>query len=422
MLIAFVTALALTAPDMSWPEYRRDDDNSGFVAGPSHAERVTLQRRWTFRAASRITSTPTIAGGIVYAGTWNGRVLALDERDGHRLWSASLGAGPYWYYGGPRGVIGSIAVAGGVAYAVSGACDAAAFDARTGRQRWRVKICDTSKNDDTYASPVVADGKVLLGIDVLTDLPTDRGREIALDAQTGRIAWTLFPQRYAGTGSGISATPAIDAARGVAYIGTGNPTPMTNPPPGPDAYADSILAVGVATGDIVWTFGPVNPHDTHDYDFFGSPNRFVVDGRYLVGEANKNGTYYAVDERTGRSVWRTQVMAELIGTPAVGGGTIYVTAYADSDAVGEIAALRASDGKIMWTRQTSGMYESPALWGSVVFATEAGGWLDAFAGGSGATLGRWRVGGPLRGRGPSIADGKLFVAANDSLIAYKLSP
>jgi len=288
MLLALMTSLALTtATQADWPMYRRDYRNSGSVPGPAHAARVSLQRRWRFLADSRVTSTPTIAGGIVYAGTWKGGVVALDERDGHLLWSALLGAGPYWYYGGPRGVIGSIAVADGVAYAVSGACEAGAFDARTGRERWRTKICDTSKNDDTYASPVVVDGKVLLGIDVIVDLPTDRGREIALDARTGRLVWTLYPQLYAGTGAGISATPAVDAARGLAYIGTGNPTPMRDPPPGPDAYADSLLAVDVGSGQIEWTFGPVNPHDTHDFDFFASPNRFVSGGRRLVGEANK---------------------------------------------------------------------------------------------------------------------------------------
>jgi len=423
MLLALMTSLALTtATQADWPMYRRDYRNSGSVPGPAHAARVSLQRRWRFLADSRVTSTPTIAGGIVYAGTWKGGVVALDERDGHLLWRASLGAGPYWYYGGPRGVIGSIAVADGVAYAVSGACEAGAFDARTGRERWRTKICDTSKNDDTYASPVVVDGKVLLGIDVIVDLPTDRGREIALDARTGRLAWTLYPQLYAGTGAGISATPAVDAARGLAYIGTGNPTPMRDPPPGPDAYADSLLAVDVGSGQIEWTFGPVNPHDTHDFDFFASPNRFVGGGRRLVGEANKNGTYYALDERTGREVWRTAVMPEIIGTPAVKGDTVYVTAYADSAAIGGIAALRASDGRVMWMRERSGMYESPTPWGNVVFATEVGGWLDAFAGGTGMLLGRWNVGGPLRGRGPSIADGKLFIAARDSLIAFELSP
>jgi len=426
MLSAIFVAAAIAGNGAApWPSLRRDGSNSGAAPGPAHVTRLQLDPKWTYAADSRITSSPTVAGGLVFVGTWSGDVLALDERTGMLVWRAVLGAGSDWFYGGPRGVIGSVAVSNDVVYAVSGSCVAEALDAATGRTVWRTSVCDVAEHDDIYASPVVVGGKVLIGIDMLGDSPTDRGRELALSASTGKISWTMYPERYDGTGTGISATPAIDAHHNVAYIGTGNPTPATAPPPGPDAYSDSMLAVNVATGEVLWTFGPVNPHDTHDFDFFASPNRFIVgagsDARWAIGEANKNGTYYAVDARTGAELWRRFVMAEPIGTSAVAGDTIFVTAYGDRDDAGMIAALRTSDGAVMWSRDTAGMYEAPAVWGDVVFATEASGWLDAFSAGDGAPLGRWPLAGALHGRGPSVADGTLFVAAGTRLHAYSLA-
>ena len=422
--IAILMALSGMLPG-GWPNYRHDLNNSGAVAGPAHVTGVLLSPAWTYMASTRITSTPTVAGGTVYVGTWLGGVLAIDETSGRVLWRKELGANSDWVYGGPRGVVGSVAIDDGVAYAASGSCFVAAFDARSGRKLWKTLICDTRKNDDIYASPVVTNGLVLIGVDMLVDRPTDRGREVALDARTGRLRWTLYPQRYAGTGAGISASPAVDKSAGIAFLGTGNPTPENNPPAGPDPGSDSIVAFNVSNGRTVWSFGPVNPHDTHDFDFFASPNRFatIVNGRsrWLIGESSKNGSYYAVDAQTGHQVWQHFVMQELIGTAAVANDTIYVTAYADTDNLGAIAALRASDGLEMWRRQAAGMYESPAVWGSVVFVSEATGWLDALSAGTGAVLGRWHLGGYLHGRGPSVADGRLFVTTDKRLICYSLS-
>ncbi|MGP6157942.1 MAG: DUF4127 family protein, partial [Vulcanimicrobiaceae bacterium] len=310
-IAALFASLLPVVAAADWPSYRHDLDNSGAIAGPARVTAVDLQPLWYYRADSRITSSPTVAGGTVFAGTWNGGVLALGAQSGSLLWSAALGANSDMLYGGPRGVIGAVAVDDGVAYAVSGSCTAGAFAAGDGRERWRRQICTTAKNDDTYASPAVTANEVLLGIDVLADRPTDRGYELALDKRTGTVLWTFHPQRYAGTGAGISATPAVDPSLGMAFVGTGNPTPLGKPLPGPDAYSESICALDLRDGRLAWAFGPIHPHDTRDEDLFSSPNIFTVDAggrtRRLVGEAGKDGVYYAVDERTGQLDWERAV-------------------------------------------------------------------------------------------------------------------
>ena len=361
----------------------------------------------------------------MYVGTWAGSVLALDAATGRLRWSNELGANPDETYGETRGVISSIAVANGVAYAASGSCRAGAFDAQTGRTLWERTICSVARNDDTYATPVVLRGVVMFGISILDDRPTDRGRIVALDARTGALRWQLFPQRYLGTGTGISATPIVDA-NGIGYVGTGNPTPRSSPPAGPDPYSESILAFDVDTGQIRWAFGPVHPHDTHDRDLFASPNEFLIGGgarsRAIVGEGGKDATYYAVYANDGHLIWKTSVdpqdpFAQIIGTAACGDGRIFVPVYASH---GALVALSQSDGHVLWRRQLPGIYEGPALAGGVVFVTAVDGALFAFDAVNGRLLRTLHVGGRFYGRGPSVFGTRLYVASAQSVHVYEI--
>jgi outer membrane protein assembly factor BamB len=414
---------------LDWPVYRHDLDNSGAVPGPARVAKLMLRPQWTYRSRTWITSTPVIAQGLVYVGTWGGDVLALDVRDGRLRWSVSLGANPDELYGQTRGVVSSIAVDGDVAYAVSGACVAAAMQATTGRLLWRKQICSIARNDDTYASPVVARGLVLFGIDIMGDRPTDRGWLVALDAATGNERWRLYPERYSGTGTGISATPAIDAANDLGFVGTGNPTPRGAPPPGPDRYSESIIAFDLRSGSIRWAFGPVHEHDLLDRDLFASPNRFQTGSgaakRWVIGEAGKDDTYYAVDERTGHELWRTDLggspTAQVIGTSAYADGRLFVPIY--DDARGWIVALSATNGAILWRRTLrAGGYEAPVVWGNVVFVTNIRGELFGFDARNGRLLLERHVGTRCAGRGPSAVGSALYVASLDTLTQYTIIP
>jgi len=384
---------------------------------------LSLHPLWTYHAQRWITSQPTVADGLVYAGSWSGRVVALDVRNGSVRWSAQLGSSPDQFYGQTRGVTSSVVVANGVAYADSGSCRAGAFDARTGRVLWERTICSTARNDDTYASPAVGDGLALFAIDMLGDRPTDRGHIVALDARTGDVRWTLYPERYRGTGTGISATPLIDEARGIGYVGTGNPTPIGAPPPGPDAYSESILAFDMRSGSIRWAYGPVHPHDTHDNDLFASPNRFAAGAREVIGEGGKDGIYYAVDAHDGHLCWRTAVSqgnlyASIIGTPVTGNGYVYVPVYGGQE--GSLVALRARDGAVRWRAALGGAYGSPALWRNVIFAVDVNKTLAAFDATSGRRLLTMPLRGRTYGRGLRVWGSTLYVTAGSTLTAYAI--
>jgi outer membrane protein assembly factor BamB len=391
---------------------------------------VAFVHLWTHVDRGWMLGIPTIAHALVYEGTTLGDVLALNERDGRVVWRASLGANPDETYGSPRGVISSIAVRGSVAYAVSGSCEAGAFEALRGTVLWKRRICSIAKNDDTYASPAVADGRVLFGIDIIADRPTDAGRVVALDAATGEPAWSFSPLRYRGTGGGISATPAVDPARGLAIIGSGNPTPMSAPPPGADPYTDSVIAVDPRSGRWRWVTGPLIAHDANDFDIFASPRLFQlkIRGRQLsaVGVVLKDAHYAMLDEGNGKILWQRQLepamhWMQAIGTPAVASTTILIPLF-HSPQSGELVALRASDGAVLWRVYTAGIYEAPVVWQGAVFVGEARGAVEAFDVGNGRRVGELSVASELYGHGLALDGDTLFIAGRGKFWAYRLKP
>jgi glucose dehydrogenase len=383
---------------------------------------------WTHVERGWMLGVPAAANGLVYEGTTLGDVLALDARDGHVHWRASLGANPDETYGNPRGVISAVALSGKVVYAVSGSCEAAALDAQSGAVIWRRRICSTARNDDTHAAPAVAGGRVLFGIDVIADRPTDAGREVALDASSGAPAWSFSPLRYRGTGGGISATATVDAARGLAFVATGNPTPMSAPPPGPDPYTDSVIAADTASGRWRWVAGPLIPHDANDFDVFTAPGLFQlkIRGRRVdaVGVTLKDAHYVMLNERSGRILWQRQLVPAMhwmqsIGTPAAAGDLILVPLF-HSAAEGELIALSKNNGSVVWRLSTPGIYGAPVIWRDAVLVAEVGGTIEGFALGTGAPLGRIAVGSKLYGQGLARDGDVLYVAGRGKLWAYRL--
>ncbi len=75
-----------------------------------------------------ITGDPVVTGGIVYAGTASGRIVALDAASGERVWTAREGA------------VSPLAVAGGSVFAVSDRGQLLRLDAGSGQVLWRADL------------------------------------------------------------------------------------------------------------------------------------------------------------------------------------------------------------------------------------------------------------------------------------------
>jgi outer membrane protein assembly factor BamB len=91
-----------------------------------------------------------VANGVVYVGSDDGNVYALNASTGAPLWSFATGDAIYR---------SSPAVANGVVYVGSAHGNYYALSASTGAQLWNFNF-----GFDTYAPPVVSNGVVYLGV------------------------------------------------------------------------------------------------------------------------------------------------------------------------------------------------------------------------------------------------------------------
>lgn len=151
-----------------------------------------------------------------------------------------------------------------------------------------------------------------------------------------------------------------------------------------------------------------------------------IGGRRIpaVGVTLKDSRYVMLDELTGRILWRQRLEPAIswmqsIGTPASRAGTILVPLF-HSPASGELVAIRANDGAVLWRARTEGIYEAPVVWRSFVLVAPARGTIAAFDLRSGARAGRISVGSKLYGRGLTLDGDTLFVAGRGELWAYRL--
>ncbi len=280
-----VTDARLQNPEPGdWAGYRRSDDATGFSPlaqiTPDNVRNLRAVWSYSFKDNSRWTPTPIVVNGMMYVAQGSGRVTAFNAATGDVVWThertfpqdISISQG----YNRSRGV----AVAGDLVYWGTGDSYLMALDARTGKMVWEVKTGDYHSGDGHNQPPLIADGKIFIGH--TGGDRTARGRFRAYDALTGKLLWQINTAPKAGepgydtwanrkelepAGSVPWGPVSYDAKLGLVYFGTGQPTPWIEDMRGigKALYSNSIIAADGATGKIKWHFQVV-PNDNWDRD------------------------------------------------------------------------------------------------------------------------------------------------------------
>ena len=86
------------------PMFRANPARTGVF--PSNGPTTLNELVWKFKTDGMVKSSPAVADGVVYVGSGDGRLYALDARTGEEKWSFKTDGG----------VASSPAVAGGVVY------------------------------------------------------------------------------------------------------------------------------------------------------------------------------------------------------------------------------------------------------------------------------------------------------------------
>ncbi len=202
-------------------------------------------------------SSPVVSGGVVYFGSGDGNVYALDAATGNLKWNFQTG----------NVVHASPAVSDGILFVGSWDSYFYALDAATGREKWRFKTGedhDIHNQEGLQASPVVVDGLVYVGC--------RDSNFYALDAASGQKKWV-----FNNKGSWVIGSAAV--WDGKVYFATSD--------------TGLLYAVDAKSGAQVFSF------DNKHWPIFSSPA--VAGGTLYVG--THEGKLLALDLATHRPAW-----------------------------------------------------------------------------------------------------------------------
>jgi PQQ-dependent dehydrogenase (methanol/ethanol family) len=503
--VATPRSLERPAP-AEWPHNGRDYFNQRYsplrqltTANVAQLSPRALLQLQMARAYSGAEATPIVVDGRLYVSSDFNVVTAFDLRRKKQLWRYVPTVDKGKPCCGP--VNRGVAVAHGMVYLGTIDARVIALDAATGSPRWEAVNADADSGYSITMAPVVVGERVIVGTSG-GEFPT-RGSVTAYDATTGARLWrwyaipspdeggwwgkwattaptgeslgrnieqeradsAAYAESWRTGGGPVWAQPAYDAESGTLFVVVGNPAPSNDGRrrPGDNLYTGSVVALDVTTGKMRWYFQAV-PHDVWDYDLATPPVIVVEGNRKLLLVPSKMGWVYVLDASNGSLVRRSDPFVPqlnlfavptqegIVTAPGPAGGAnwppsayspatgfLYVlgthfpfrltraeaeaqkgeiwiggkqTPVAPESTYGTISAIRPSTGKIAWQRRTSWLWSGAlATAGGLVFVGHNDGWLRAYDARTGRTLWEFFCGAGVNAPPVSFElDGEQFVA------------
>jgi outer membrane protein assembly factor BamB len=343
--------------------FRGGPDHHGVYDSPAPALQALA---WKFKTGGRVISSPLVVAEVVYVGSTDGSLYAVNRADGTQKWKFAT-QGP---------ISSSPAFVNGLVYISSLDGGVYAVDAATGTQKWRFAtkgerrftapgihgaIPRSERMPDPFdvftSSPAVANGTLYIG--------SGDQNVYALDAASGTLKWTF------ATGDVVHASPAV--VDGTVYIGS---------------WDRNVYALDAATGRERWRYTTGN--DTTIYNQIGiASSAAIANGTVFVG--GRDGKFHAIDAKTGAMKFvHNNNGGWTIGSPAVRNGVVY---FSTSDGT-RFKALDGATGAVRIDLQSKAVsFSSPALAGDVAFYGTSDGWLNAVDIRNGSFLARFQTDG-----------------------------
>jgi len=474
-------AASNTAADVDWLAYNGNSAADRFSPlneiSRANVRTLTEVGRYTLPETTSFQTGPIAVAGALYVTSATG-TYALNSTNGQLLWSQTYPAKSLGLGTGNRGA----AYAEGILYRGTPDAHVIAMDAKTGRMIWDVEAFEASKGEYIVAAPIVWEGRLYIanaGSDV-----GGIGHVRALDLKDGHRLWNFDVVPSSGVGSdtwpadskkvraggGIYTSFALDTSDGSLYTPAGNPGPdfAGDYRTGDNLYTGSVLRLDARTGALR-AFHQFVRHDVHDWDMAASPMLFTSKaGHKRVVAAGKNGYVYALNPDLSQVAYKVAVTthanvdAPLTATgtrfcPGTQGGVnwngaaysprenaVYVNsiewctviktsptapehqygvpflgssnAFGDSDPnvkAGWLHAIDADSGKLRWKHHASKPLVAAVTptAGGLVFTGDLDGNLLAFDAASGKLLLTKKAGGPIGGGIASyMSKGKQYIA------------
>jgi len=292
--------------------------------------------KWQFQTKGKIFSTPIIANGVVYIGSEDSCLYAIDQNSGKLKWKFNT-----------KGKVNSSAtVFNNMVFFGSYDGYQYALNAKSGREIWKFKTGGekhigakglwTMKPDSLYmddpfdfflSSPVIdsANGNVCFG--------SSDGNVYALNLKKGTVAWKL------ATSGPIHAAPLL--YKGVLYIGS---------------WDFNLYAINAKDGAIKWTFKTGEQPVYHVLEGIQAAP-VAADGMIYFG--TRDAFFYALNANTGAMEWKFDAESSWIMAAAnLKDNAIF---FSTSDSYSFIAVNRQT-GKELFRFKSSGyIYNTAAI-------------------------------------------------------------
>lgn len=365
-LYFFVSNLSLptstTLGEVSQPERAASDSVEGnHPTGDTPIGEV----KWKFETKRTIYSNPAVVEGVVYFGSGDHYLHAVDAETGQEVWEFKT-----------EGVIqSSPRLVGDLVYIGSKDKYLYAVDRQTGQEVWKFKA-----GGPVISAPAIAAGLVYFGNGCL--IFCERGGDsdhylYALDSQTGREVWKFK------TSGIIDLDPVV--ANDIVYFGSS------------DGY---FYAVEAQTGQELWDFqtdGEIHssPVLAGDMVYFGSNDSYL----------------YALNNQTGQELWRFKTKGVVVPSPAVADGTVYVGSRDHY-----FYAVDAATGQEKWKFKTGSFIAErpPVIVKGVVYFVHNDHHLYALDSQTGHELGRFKAGDGLVAI--TVVDGVIYLGGDDGYL------
>lgn len=387
---------------------------------------------WSAPLYGAVEGSAIVTNGVVYLGSGQGSLFALNATDGHRLWSRYLGTSTdlrctgVGAGNGSAGVAGSATVAGGVVYVPGGNSTLFALNAQDGSIEWSLPIGNASKGFFDWGSPLLADGYLYYGTASRCDSPLVPSALLQINLTTHSVERQFNTTNRTSNGSSIWSTPAWNPTSDTIFFGTGNPPALTAYT---HQYADSIVALDARTLALKSTWQIPIADATPDGDFGASPTLYTgTNGQPLVAEINKNGYLYAWNQTNlaAGPLWRDRLANASqngynIATASFAGGVLYIGAGPGTIARvperGMLAALNGTTGAILWQISTPNPVFRAAAYANGLLASASGRAFQVVLAVDGKVALRTQCSGSILSD-PTIAEGRILVACPGTLVAY----
>jgi len=416
--------IPVKAASGDWPTFLHDTQRTAASSDTTitTGNAAQLALKWAFKTGGPIAASPTVVGGIVYVGSWDGYEYALNATTGALVWKTFLGQTTAPCYPQLAGISSAADVENGVVYVGGGDSNWYALDATTGNILWSVFVGDNTKGWYNWASPLIYNGYAYIGTASVGDCPLIPGQLLQVSLSTHQVVNTFNFVPTGQVGGGVWTSPSVDPSTNTIFVTTGTRNQDTQ------TLSEAIVALDATTLAIKSSWAVPNSQQTVDSDFGSTPILFNDSkGDPLVAAVNKNSFLYAWNRNNlaAGPVW-SQAVTLPGSCPQCGDGSASSGAFANGTLFqaggsivingvgyrGSVSALNPDNGNFLWQHGVYAPVIPGLAYSNGLIVDGAGPTLEVLNAATGTRLYSYTTGGYLYAA-PTVVNGQIYTGGTD---------